>query len=239
MKKIENQISLILLCIILGVLMAVQFRTQKNIGFSLSSSRVEELTLMLKEAEKERDALKLDIGSLRTQLSDYEKAASEGKSMMEAINQELEKARTLAGLTKLRGPGVIVYLEDSDLKASPGEDPNIFIVHYEDLLQIINELFSAGAEAVSLNEQRIIANSEIRCAGPTILINGVRIASPYEISAIGDTKTLESALNMRGGIVEMLKAVGIKVNILERSRIIIPAFLGSVTFRYAKIVKER
>lgn len=237
MKRIENKVSFVFLCFILGILIAVQFRTQKNIGFSLSSSRVEELTLMLKEAEKERDNLKLEIENLRKQLSNYEKAAAEGKSMMKAITAELEKTRTFAGLTKLKGPGVVVYLEDSDIKISPGEDPNIFIVHHEDLLQVINELFSAGAEAISLNGQRIVATSEIRCAGPVILVNGVRVASPYEILAIGDPKILESALNIRGGVVEMLKAVGIKVNVLQRKEIIIPAFSGSIVLKYAKVVK--
>jgi len=113
----------------------------------------------------------------------------------------------------------------------------LFLIHEEDLLKVVNELFAAGAEVVSINGQRMIANTEIRCAGPTILVNGTRIASPYEISAIGSARGLESSLNMRGGIVEMLRAVGIKVNLVKSSKVVIPAFSGASHFDYVEPVE--
>lgn len=233
----EWQLSLGFVCVILGFLSAVQFKSQQSSPFSLPGSRVEELTTVLKEAEKERDSLKKEVKVLRNNLSEYEQAASEGESLTAAMNAELMKMRLIAGLTKVKGEGLIIYLEDSKLKANPAEDIELFLIHEEDLLKVVNELFAAGAEVVSINGQRMIANTEIRCAGPTILVNGTRIASPYEISAIGSAKGLESSLNMRGGIVEMLRAVGIKVNLVKSSKVVIPAFSGASHFDYVEPVE--
>ena len=233
----EWQLSLGFVCVILGFLSAVQFRTQQRLPSSLPDSRVEELTTVLKEAEKKRDSLKKEVKVLRSNLSKYEQAASEGESLIAVMNTELKKMRLIAGLTKVKGEGLIIYLEDSKLKANLAEDTELFLIHEEDLLKVVNELFAAGAEVVSINGQRMIANTEIRCAGPTILVNGTRIASPYEISAIGSARGLESSLNMRGGIVEMLRAVGIKVNLVKSSKVVIPAFSGASHFDYVEPVE--
>lgn len=234
----EWQLSLGFVCVILGFLSAVQFKSQQDTSPSLPDSRVEELTTVLKEAEEERDSLKKEVEVLRGNLSEYEQAASEGESLIAVMNAELIRMRLIAGLTKVKGEGLIIYLEDSKLKAKPVEDTELFLIHEEDLLKVVNELFAAGAEAVSVNGQRMVANTEIRCAGPTILVNGTRIASPYEISAIGPAQGLESSLNMRGGIVEVLRAVGIKIDLVKSSRVVIPAFSGASHFDYVRAVEE-
>lgn len=237
MKSREWQISIVLVSFILGLLLAVQFRTQANVEVTRTTTRVDELTTMLQNAEKERENLQEEVKELRDKMREYEKAATEGRSLLEAMRQELDKARMAAGLVEVTGPGVLVYLEDSILKAAPGEDPNLYLIHQEDLLQIVNELFAAGAEAISINGQRVVTTTEIRCAGPTILVNGTRIGSPYEISAIGESKTLESSLNMPGGVIEMLRTVGIKVMVTKKQKVVVPAFSGGFQFKYAKVVE--
>ena len=108
----------------------------------------------------------------------------------------------------------------------------------DDLLKVINELKAAGAEALSVNEQRLIATSEIRCAGPTVSVNNHRSSPPYVIKAIGDPKTLDAALKMRGGVVETLKFWGIQVaiNVVE-DKLEIPAYSGTFRYEYAKPIK--
>lgn len=225
-------------CFIFGVLSAVQYRTQASVSPSLSTTRVETLSAVLHDVEQQRDALQKELEEARKQVRKYEQSASEGTKFTKALQSELEKLRLVAGLTPVGGPGLSVVLEDSTLSAKPGEDPNVFIVHYEDILQVTNELFSAGAEAVAVNNQRLIATSEIRCAGPIILINGIRLASPYVIHAIGDPKALESALKFRGGIVETLQSVDIRVRIVHEPFLAIPAYTGGLLFEHAKILEE-
>lgn len=75
----------------------------------------------------------------------------------------------------------MVTIDDSKRSSKPGENPNLYLIHDDDILKVINELWAAGAEAVSINEQRLIANSEIRCADSTLSVNNTRYSPPYDI----------------------------------------------------------
>ena len=130
-------------------------------------------------------------------------------------------------------------LDDSNIAKKSGENPNLYIIHDEDLLRVLNELRAAGAEAISVNDQRIVAMSEIRCAGPTISVNNVRSAPPYVIKAIGAPKTLSSALRLRGGVVETFEFWGIQVKIKTVEKLHIPALKAPRSFEYAKTVESK
>ena len=101
---------------------------------------------------------------------------------------------------------------------------------------MLNELRAAGAEAISLNDQRIVAMSEVRCAGPTVSVNNVRSAPPYVIKAIGAPKTLTSALRLRGGVVETFEFWGIQVKIKAADKVHVPALKAPRNFEYAQSV---
>ena len=133
----------------------------------------------------------------------------------------------------------IVKLEDSSATAKAGENPNLYLIHDDDLLKVINELRAAGAEAISINGQRLIGTSEIRCAGPTLSVNNVRSAPPFEIRAIGDSKSLESAIRMRGGVAETLKVWGIQLEVSTSSSVYVPAYKGSASHTYAHETEEK
>lgn len=227
-----------MVCFILGMMLVAQFRSvQVNGGAITSLQRAQELTMELKNVIDEREMLKKEVADLRGRLTEYENSASKISSLTEAMKKELEKARMTAGLLAGTGPGVVIILDDSNIPKQPGEDPNLFLIHDEDLLKVVNELFAAGAEAVSINGQRIIANSEIRCVGPTIIVNSVRLAPPFVVQAIGDPDTLESSMKMRGGVIESLQVFGIQVSVKKQENINMPAYNGPIQFKYFKPVK--
>ena len=143
-----------------------------------------------------------------------------------------------SGVVPVEGKGVIVVIDDSKRLTKPGENPNLYLIHDDDILKVINELWAAGAEAISINEQRLIATSEIRCAGPTLSVNNTRYSPPYEIRAIGDSQTLENALKMRGGVIETLQFWGIQVTVKTQDLVQVPAYKGTFRFEYAKPVKD-
>lgn len=225
-------------CFILGMLLVAQFRSvQISGGNATSFQRAQELSTQLKTITEERDMYKKELLELRNRINEYENSASEVSGITDAMKKELEKVRMNAGLLAGAGQGVVITLDDSNLPRQPGEDPNLFLIHDEDLLKVINELFAAGAEAVSVNGQRIITNSEIRCVGPTIIVNSIKLAPPFIIQAVGDPEILETSLKMRGGVIESLQVFGIQVGIKKQDKIDMPAYTGPIQFNYLKPVK--
>ena len=234
----KAKLLLAAVCFILGMMLVGQFRSvQISDGGVTSYQRAQELSSQLKHITDERDMLKREVMELRAGIAEYEESASEISGLTDAMKKELEKVRMTSGLLAGTGPGIIVTLDDSNVPKQPSEDPNLFLIHDEDLLKVINELFAAGAEAVSVNDQRIITNSEIRCVGPTIIINSVRLAPPFVIQAVGDADILESSLKMRGGVIETLQVFGIQVNIKKHDKIEMPSYGGPIQFKYLKPIK--
>ena len=154
---------------------------------------------------------------------------------LEGMKEENRLLSLRASLVDVEGPGVVLTITDSKTPVKNGENPNLYLIHDEDMLRIVNELRAAGAEAISINDQRLIGTSEIRCSGPTVTVNGKIFAPPFMIKAIGDTKTLHSALTMRGGVVESLKYWGIEVKIQDEDHVIVPAYDGTIKQNYIKV----
>ncbi|MEB3284191.1 MAG: DUF881 domain-containing protein [Candidatus Sericytochromatia bacterium] len=209
-----------------GTLIVAQIKTQAAYRDDLPSRRVEELVLMLKDAEAENSRLQAQVESLREGIKEAGKPVQAAK---------LVAARELA----LTGTGIEIEISDSAKPLGKGENPNIAIVHNEDLLKIINELRASGAEALSINDQRLIEMSEISCAGPTILVNKSRLAPPFVIRAIGDATTMLAALQLRGGVVEYLQFYGIQVTISKKSDIQVPMYVGGASYQYARPLSSR
>ena len=192
----------------------------------MPTRRLEELMIILKESEQKRLRLEQEIVTLRNKLND--------KNMDKPSDINIS-AKVISGEVPVSGPGLEIIIEDSKVPLNTGENPNNSLIHNEDLLKITNELKAAGAEAISINNQRLISNSEISCSGPVIVINQTRIAPPFEINAIGNSDTMTGALKIRGGVVEYLEFFGIQIAMFKKSNILIPAYNGSLKFKYLKI----
>lgn len=211
-----------LVCLIMGVMVSTQFRSAEYARHSINQQRAEDLAEKLKTTEKENKKLKEQVENLQAQAPGTD-------------SKVLEDLKVQAGLTPLQGSGVLVTVDDSKVQAKPGENPNLYIIHDDDLLRLLNELKAAGAEALAINQERLLDISEVRCAGPTVSVNNTRFTPPYEIRAIGNPKTLESALRLRGGVVETLKFWGIQVDVKPQDKVVIPAFKGARHFEFAKV----
>jgi uncharacterized protein YlxW (UPF0749 family) len=228
--------AIALVCVVLGFMLSMQFKVQKQVTLADVSrlQRSEELAAQLKTAEKQRDDLAADVADLRKQLSDMASAQVEYK----ALAEQLHLAQVAAGLVPLAGPGVVVTLDDSSRPVTPGENANNFIIHDEDVLRVVNELLAAGAEAISINGQRVTGRTEIRCTGPVITINGVRTAPPLQITAIGNPEELEAALLMKGGVAEAVRFWGIQLSVKKENAVTVPAYKSSLRLQYATPATE-
>lgn len=154
------------------------------------------------------------------------------------LEQEADEYKAVAGLLGLEGPGVLVLLSDGERELIEGEDPNNLLVHDIDVLNIVNDLKIAGAEAISLNGQRIISVSEINCAGPTIKINDQVYSQPYIIKAIGNSDYLQAAIKAPGTYGNLLKQVGLFVEANTSVSIGIPSYEEPLDYNYMKVVER-
>ena len=240
MKRIRpmqnrGELAVMAVCVVVGFLLAAQLRGVQLAGAAdaTNASRLETLQSLYNDVVEERDGLTEQVGQLQSELELYRQQAASGDEGSEALKTELEQMEITAGLTDVEGPGVTVVLEDSTQANVTGNEAD-YLIHDNDLLSVINELRSAGAEAISLNGERILATSEVRCTGAVVTVNGRRYAAPYVIFAIGDPDTLYSALTMRNGVVDILSQWGITVRVTASDQLLIPAYSGTVDYQYAK-----
>lgn len=229
------QLSLALVLAVAGFLAVTQIRNELLIREQLKvpSERLQELAFLLQEQERNRAALEQQIGTLRDQLRAYEQGAVQGREKLEELGAQLERLRILAGLAALAGPGIAVALDDSPQPLRPGDDPNTVILHYTDLQGVVNELWASGAEAIAINNERIVSTTGLNCVGTTILCNIKRIAPPYRITAIGDVERMRAAVERPDGSLATLRGFGFPVKVLARSRVSVPAYRGSFRFTHA------
>ena len=191
------------------------------------AENISNLTALLEKSDENNKKLLEELETKNNQA-----AVSDNSETLKVMQEELEKAKKLAGTAELKGKGITVTITDSK-KNAVGIDSNALVIHDEDLLLFVNELNSAGAEAVEINGQRISSRSSIKCAGSIININGVRVSSPFVIKAIGDPEVMSSALLFKGGVVDNLKPWGFSIDITKEENLTISAYNQGNVYKYA------
>ncbi len=229
------------LCIMLGMLLAMALKTQRQAASEGVPTRWPAVRTEFRNLRDENEKLRKDIGVYRTREEEMARQAASGMSTTKGLQRALDEAKALAGLVAVTGPGVVVTLDDSNkLPATETRKEVIeqYLVHDSDILAVTNELFNAGAEAISVNGERLIATSWIRCGGAPILVNSKPVAPPYVIRAIGNPVDLQKALELQGGGVPDWLFVLEMINIERKDSIFVSAFEGSTRFSHARPVKS-
>lgn len=237
MKNKEFVLTITFICFVLGLIFTMQIKTVKKNTETTTLSRTTEIQAQYSALKKSYDDLLITLSEKEKIIQEYRNAETEEETT-ELLKQDLTNALKNAGLTDVRGTGLVVTMNDSLENFGEGVDLNSYLVHDEDLLNVVNELKATGAEAISINDQRIVAMSEIRCAGTTILVNGTRLSPPYVIKAIGDSSALESGVTMRGGYVDILRGWGIRINIAKENDVFIPKYSTPIANKYMITVEE-
>lgn len=232
-----NFASVIMIALVLFIfsfIIAAQLNTVGNTDIISTGMREAELIAELQKANEKYEALKKEYDKSQIIVEEYKNDASTNDALIASMKTVLDNAKLLAGLSTVKGEGVVVILQDST-------DPNVSLeaglVHDTDIMSIVNELRAAGAEAISVNNHRILATTAIRCVGPAIQINSTKVGSPFHIKAIGNAKYLESALNVRGGVIDNLKSYGIQIEVATSDGIIIDKYSAPLSLEYASELK--
>jgi uncharacterized protein YlxW (UPF0749 family) len=183
-------------CLLAGLLLAATHGVSR--GGEIRRSDAPRLVDLVREAQQSVDRLRSQRDALVTRIDNNHLGSPGADAALAAITNRSAQLAADAGLDPVRGPGLVITLNDAQRDAdgrfprdaSPGD----LVVHQQDVQAVLNALWSAGAEAIQMQDQRIIATSAPRCVGNTLLLNGRTYSPPYVITAIGDSDALQAAL---------------------------------------------
>ncbi len=181
-------------CLLAGLLLAATHGVSG--GSEIRRSDAPRLVDLVREAEASVDRLSSERDTLAAQI-DNTHGRSADRALV-AMQRRADELGGAAGTTAVRGPGLVITLTDAQRDANgrfPRDaSPDDLVVHQQDIQGVLNALWSAGAEAIQMQDQRLVATSEPRCVGNTLLLNGRTYSPPYVITAIGDVEAMQSAL---------------------------------------------
>lgn len=242
MNNKNGQIAITLVCVFLGIVLAIQFKTvSKTVGEGvIPTQKAQQLSIELKKLEEERESLRKELDSMEEKVKQYEKGEAEKSVYVENLYKDLEKYRMIAGYEDVEGPGIVLEINDPPMDVQFGDEESSIVEDYQILLKIISDLNAAQAEAISINDQRYTAYTEIVKAGDHLEVNGVSIAPPIVIKAIGDPEVLESSLTLKGGVIwNMEQYYDYIIQLKQEKSIFIPKLRKIVEFNYVKpVIKE-
>lgn len=237
MKKKKIALTLGLVCFFLTIGICVQLKTISTTTSAVSSNSTENKLRdeVFKWSDKYQ-AIYDELEEAEAKLEIERKKATENSSESSALEQELTNAKMLLGQTEVKGKGVIITLDDNKEvlnMSSQVIDPNLLLVHDGDLIQVISILKNAGAEAISINDQRVVNTTAITCDGYVVRINGEKVGAPYEIKAIGSPEYLKGSLEV-SGYMETMVNDGVIVEIKKSNSITIPKYEGVLKHEYMR-----
>jgi uncharacterized protein YlxW (UPF0749 family) len=217
--------------VVLGILVSLQW-SARQVQRTASLDQVDQTVRLL---ELEQAELKRRVGRLRDALYAQQQQAADHTEPFSELRAELIVEKTRAGLVDVRGPGVQITLDDSSRvlwgDASDG------LVHDFDLRDVINVLWLAGAEAIAVNDERIVHSTSIYCVGATIMVNDTRLSPPYRVSAIGDAVRIQDYLSNPGYLSELKmrsERFGVSLEFWPVEAMTVPAYQGSILQRFAQ-----
>lgn len=233
MKNRRIAILLGAMCFLLTIGIFIQVKTVSQSGTQAARTMGEKELRdnVLEMKEKYEKQYKILEGKEK-ELDNLIDSVSVNDSTSSELSERLDEINSQIGLTALQGEGIIIRLED-------GDDTNTIsakasVVHDSDLKAIVNDLCTAGAEAISINGQRIVSTSAITCIGNVIKINDEKIGNPFEICAIGAKARLDGAVSMNGRTLSQMKKDGIKVEVKRSDTVVVPRYDGIFTRDYIR-----
>lgn len=226
---VGGPVTVLLVTVVIGFLLVGRLRGEEGITQRLEAENEGDLARILADLTTEADALREEVGTLRLQLAELEASSRDDAAATRTAEQQLQALEVLAGTVAVTGPGVSLRISDPQRS-----------VTYDALIDVVQELRDAGAEAVAVNNRRVGVNSafgEGDEGGRVVVLDGLPLRPPYLVLAIGAPTTLEGGLGIPGGALDALRArKGVDVQVQRGSELDVPALAKAPTFRAARPV---
>ena len=236
-NALKNTISLTVLFFLLGILIIMSVKSYASTLNQAENSN-QQLVEYIEKLESDTAELEQQILAVRSEIDQIHSQQTDGETLISELNTTLNQLNTYAGLTQIQGEGIRIVIDDNTVgaelakKANPlTYNPELYIVHYRDLLHITKALANE-AEAIAINDIRLNDNYSIRCVGTVIMVNSIRLAPPYTIDIIGDTQKLMQTLQECATYHNLVrKEIPITATIIQN--LYLPAAAGLSTSVYA------
>lgn len=229
-------VAAFIMCFVVGMGIACQTKVSDGQRLYVSSKTIDDYKTTIASEKAETEKIQVLIGEAQAKLEGYEAMGTEEQGADDIfrtdLESEVEKYKIASGKETVYGSGVEVLVDDGTRDLFYGEDINNLLVHDLDIIMIINELNRCGAEAVSVNGQRVTPNTAISCSGYTVRINGEVYARPFRIKAIGDGKRMAAALVDPDGYGTSLKNWGVQFEVKLSDDITIDAVSKDYIYKY-------
>jgi uncharacterized protein YlxW (UPF0749 family) len=237
-EKVVMSITIGIACLTLMLAMFMQFKVVRETDITeIENMRESELRVELSSWREKYKELNERYEEVSQKVSEYQNEKESDEKTAQLLQTELKQLNEALGKTDVEGEGIEIVLTDKG-GTELSDEQVVEMISEEDLLIIVNELFGAGAEAISINDERIIARSDIFKLGDGnnsfLKVNGHRILSPYIIKAIGNQTYLESAVIGKGGHVDALKDAGHEVSLNKVKKVKIDKYPDTISTKYIK-----
>ena len=237
MNKKTVAITLGIMCALLTSGIIIQVNTIEENHVTTTTSRRTSNSELKDEVIKWKgkyEQANEELQKVQEEIENTRKIATKDNNDYTETEENLNKINALLGLTELTGEGVVITVEDSATASINDENLSSELVHNTDIIELVNELKNAGAEAIAINGQRIISNSYINCVGSVITVNGEKLNSPFIISAIGNRASL-SSITRPGSYIELMEEDGITVKVEKVDSVTIPKYKKVISSKYIRI----
>lgn len=219
MKLKGKHVILSLVLLVFGFLLAFSYQHTKNDSkiIQLSNQEWERdyfYRQQLINLESKNKELRAELDRRRQEIQNFEETLGQQESVISDFVETKKDLQMFTGELPIQGKGIQVTLRDANYIPSEA-NANQYIVHERHVQLVVNELYSAGAKAISINGQRIYKDSYISCVGPVISVDGKQHPAPFVIAAIGDAEVLEVSLNLTNGVVDLLVSDNVEVELEE------------------------
>ena len=230
----QVRLSTLFVGMLAGVLIGATAITAQ--GSDLRPDRTSDVAQLVAEAEARNQELSQRAADLRAE-TDRLTAAQGAAPASSDPGQEL--ASRTAGLAAVKGPAVRVTLTDAPVDVTPpGVSGDLLVVHEQDIQNVVNALWTAGAEAMTIQGQRVVSTTAVKCVGNTVVLHGVPYAPPYRITAIGDVPALERGLRESDYLRlyrTYVDAYRLGYEVSRQARVEMPAYAGPAEFEFARV----
>ena len=205
-------------------------------GHDLRPERDTDMATLVRSQASHNAALQKEAAGLRAQVEDLSKA-DQAPGVTSSVISSASALAPSVGLGAVSGKALRVTLDDAPLSENPdGVDANMLVVHQQDIQMVVNTLWSGGAEAMTIQGQRVISTTAVKCVGNTVVLHGVAYAPPYVIEAIGDLNAMQQALDTSEAVriyKEYVSAYQLGWSVERAGQVTMPAYTGAVAVGHA------